>query len=783
MVFDWRNTSNSISKGIPTAISITNMNSISNKIMMLLFLIINIIFIFMVLKRKINMLSKEVGVLKSLGYNSRIIASSFISYVMIIVIIGGLMSLGFGMLVQQSFTERTMNFFAMSIPPAMINFEIILLSMLLPFCAISIFVWVSILFTIKKPTTSLLNNVSINKPNNFIKKTSLITMRMNFINAYIFKNGMRATGKSLAILMTITFSTIMLTFGILMGNFSKKASDTTMSILNYDSKVYVSSGQDIVLSTKDKINYYTEYNVDDKTDTKRKEYSFGTHRNYWNKSKIDSEMNHIFHGSYEPRDMNHLFKAWEYDVTKYMRDTEIIRNQTAFTNNLLFNSSYINTARLYTIFKTSNNSHLISQPLTYYDSNNSNNQEYKNITMSTVFTVMSQISSSLLKNQDTNIVFDMYEQNSPTIENGTTSNSVKASLINGKEIKEIGFAELDGYNLTFANDETLNNNFLELEENNQNLNNKLLNQKNSSPDYSPILIDKPFSKIYNINKGDIITVQYSYDLISDINDSNALKAEFKVAGIYDSYMKLGWFVPSEDNYAKDYQQKLYEYNRNNWGDTTNGAWYNYSSSEFKMKDLVSDIMVKNDDIKKSFTCITSGTLDNEFSLLSQDDSSNPLSSMLLCDTAKLSKSVLETFAKDSIAMINDSLEFFIIFAYLVVIFILMVISNETIQSSKREVSTLKALGYGPGVSSKIVLTGQVIIMALCVSVAIPLTLFVLNILSSVLSSKAGMFIEFIPNALEIITIIGIILFVSIITYILGYIVYKNTSQLEALQRE
>jgi ABC-type lipoprotein release transport system permease subunit len=126
--------------GIATSFLFINSTRMTNSIIMAIFIVINVVFMFMVLKRKVTMKSKEVGVLKALGYTSREVAVSFTVYSFFIVITGGLLSFGFAIPMQQYFINNSMSYLAITMPPPLITLDIGIISVLLPLVAISLFV-------------------------------------------------------------------------------------------------------------------------------------------------------------------------------------------------------------------------------------------------------------------------------------------------------------------------------------------------------------------------------------------------------------------------------------------------------------------------------------------------------------------------------------------------------------------------------------------------------------------------------------------------------------------
>jgi ABC-type antimicrobial peptide transport system permease subunit len=73
------------------------------------------------------------------------------------------------------------------------------------------------------------------------------------------------------------------------------------------------------------------------------------------------------------------------------------------------------------------------------------------------------------------------------------------------------------------------------------------------------------------------------------------------------------------------------------------------------------------------------------------------------------------------------IEFFIVLSFIISFLIIIIVTKEIIDGSKKEVAILKALGYGNIKSSSLVGESQIIMMLISALISIPISIAILKI--------------------------------------------------------
>ena len=792
LLLPWNDQVSQLHPGVALAIFSVESSSQLNRILTIIFLVVNLIFIMMILHRKVKDLSKQVGVLKSLGYNSRAISSSFTSFGIVVVIFGGLLSIGVGYLMHQLFLDRTIGYLwfdhaSVSIPPFMF-----LRTIILPLIFISLFVWAVIFLIIKKPTVKLLNNTTAHKPNIFVRSSSIITSRLSFVNAYSFKNTLRAMGKSTMTFGSILFSSLFLVFGITIISFPQRAADTTAEISNFDN--WHTNRDEIVYLSTDEINKIIDYD-------NLIPYTFGVNHDYWNPDPIDNPVTsnparygHLeFDGvpgvsGYDYGNPEHVLEVWQYDITSYMRNTVIDRTTTAIISDYETSKSISNTALLFVQILAEERTDLLSRHLQYISPTQTVNYEHSSF--SRFVRIFESINSEFNKyqghpefeNEKIKILFDVFEEH----KNTSIGNSVFGIdfEVDGRNVNEDSKRII----LTGISSDDWNKGHVNMFRGRNDLNKKIADSANKGDGYAYVLIDSTIAKTMGIRTGDIINIEKN-DPDAPNPPIEPLVLNLKVLDIYDTYFEISWYANFDDELIREFiygvRSMYWNSEYHDWDDPEYGMWYNNESNLFDKSMSSTYIFDQVDNsIFARYSTFTSGSRQNTFTLLGEfEEDHSPFSAMGTFSRNTINKEAMQLIASQSIETLNNIMTLFIGFAFIIVIFILFVLGTEIIQSSRREVSTLKALGYTSRTNSYIVLVGNVFIMIVSVLLAIPLGISILSAISSIIALTTGFYINFTPTFSQVSIILFIILIFAIIVYMLGVLVYKYTSQLDSLQRE
>lgn len=185
-------------------------------IVFVIFFLIIIIFILIVLiRKKIKSSSKEIGTLKALGWTPQKIAISFISFPVMIILIGGIISILLGFLVQYAWIFIWKKTYLISAGSIAFPWITLFVVFVLPIIILLVISYFSTLKMLKEPTLNLLNDVNEYKPNILIRATSGITSKFkNFAHAYRFKLTMRSIGKSSVLFVSVLFSVLIISFSL-----------------------------------------------------------------------------------------------------------------------------------------------------------------------------------------------------------------------------------------------------------------------------------------------------------------------------------------------------------------------------------------------------------------------------------------------------------------------------------------------------------------------------------------------------------------------------------------
>ena len=124
------------------------------------------------------------------------------------------------------------------------------------------------------------------------------------------------------------------------------------------------------------------------------------------------------------------------------------------------------------------------------------------------------------------------------------------------------------------------------------------------------------------------------------------------------------------------------------------------------------------------------------------------------------------------------ISFFAIFIAGTVIIIAM---KEVIDSSKREVAMLKALGYSNAKATSLILFPYIIIIGIAFVIALPIAFYGLGIVAGLLQTITGNVFTFTLSVVQWILLTTFILGIILILLVLTYISFSASKPLEAIQ--
>lgn len=122
-----------------------------------------------------------------------------------------------------------------------------------------------------------------------------------------------------------------------------------------------------------------------------------------------------------------------------------------------------------------------------------------------------------------------------------------------------------------------------------------------------------------------------------------------------------------------------------------------------------------------------------------------------------------------------------IFAIFMSMTIIIIAMKDIIDSSKREISMLKAFGYSNTKATTLTMAPYIIIVLLAFLIALPLTFIGLGAVAGILTSLTGNAFVFTLTSIQWIIISSYILGLILVLFIIAYITFSRTNALEAIR--
>ena len=232
---------------------------------------IAVLIILIITKKRIEDEKLQIGVLKSLGYKSRLIATSYLTYPIIGSIIGGILGYFSGVLIHPYLTNVYQSYY--NYPLTGINFDLKYLgvSILLPMIALSVLSYLISLFMLRHKPLYLLREGSNLKVNWFSKLVSKITSKLPFNSRFKYSLAARSFGK-LAIISITSFGAGMLIVLTLVGlNLFNSMIDRSFARFNFDYMVTYNVPKENMDSKEEDYLYEVSMNLIKTIDSSGKE--------------------------------------------------------------------------------------------------------------------------------------------------------------------------------------------------------------------------------------------------------------------------------------------------------------------------------------------------------------------------------------------------------------------------------------------------------------------------------------------------------------------------------
>lgn len=194
---------------------------------------ISVFIILVITKKRIDDERLQIGVLKSLGYNSFSIATSYLVYPIIGSIIGGTIGYLIGSSLNGIITNLFLNYFNVPLSGFHFDLSYLVTSIIVPMIMLSILSYLISILMLKKKPLDLLKEGSNLKVNLFSKIINKITSPLSFDYRFKYSLASRSLGKLFIVSLT-SFCTGMLIVLILIGmNLFNSLIDSTFEGMSY----------------------------------------------------------------------------------------------------------------------------------------------------------------------------------------------------------------------------------------------------------------------------------------------------------------------------------------------------------------------------------------------------------------------------------------------------------------------------------------------------------------------------------------------------------------------
>lgn len=217
------------------------MNLIISTIIGVVIFLVVIFMMYSIIKKRIREDYKQFGVLKSFGYKINSISVAFLTFPMLLLLIGNFLAIlaafGFHFYILSQLT----GIFYLSIG---VNVFLPMLTLLLfSFVIIVIFSLWKIFSTLRRDELTLLRGKSEYSPNVLFRTFAKFGDNFHsFENSYMFKNIFKSFSKSALILFTVIFSLFFIVFSFTLSSMVKINSEQNLAAFEQDNIVYTNMG-------------------------------------------------------------------------------------------------------------------------------------------------------------------------------------------------------------------------------------------------------------------------------------------------------------------------------------------------------------------------------------------------------------------------------------------------------------------------------------------------------------------------------------------------------------
>lgn len=195
---------------------------------------ISMFIILVITKKRIDDERLQIGVLKSLGYKTSMIATSYLVYPVVGSIIGGLIGYLIGLAFNGPLTGLFLSYYNIPISGFHMNIAYLVTSIVIPLLVLSILSYLLAIFMLRKKPLELLKEGSHLKVNFFSKMIGKLTKPLSFTSRFRYSLASRSVGKLFIVTLT-SFCTGLLIILILIGsNLFNSMLDQSFGQLSYE---------------------------------------------------------------------------------------------------------------------------------------------------------------------------------------------------------------------------------------------------------------------------------------------------------------------------------------------------------------------------------------------------------------------------------------------------------------------------------------------------------------------------------------------------------------------
>ncbi len=699
-------------------------------IFMYVFLIIVTIVLFMLIQKRVKDSSKQLGTLKALGVKNSSIASSYIIFPIVIISLGLISSLIFLFPIQFVFSSQIKLFYSFPLQGLSFDFFTFILIYLLPLLLFSSLSYLISLFILRKPTLELLTNKAKDKPNLLVRTSGkLIPKNASFNFSYTFKGVFRAFGKSMLLFFSMLISIFLTSLSLSTATMSKSVSSSINETIKY-------ADYSMGLFDQEK-NYEIKY--EDNFSNNEPIYSYETNSekiNFVDLSDLTSSVNVDDQYQNVGRTILNSLNMIDLDSNEYYIEAsemmELIlvfvyfeqRNFDTNTNWNGTNYSLNDLKWIKNIFVTNSlRNILINDPDFYND----------------IIENPESLIQNLIENFEylVDVVFNEYYINSKQEIKISNIKPIYQTTQSGERKTEslMMFDDIDDIEKVF------------------NLNNMSENlQTYEYNDGVPVLISSYFyEKLKSeklISNNDTFTIKINNFLINDSPSNYDIEFKMKIVGVYDVYIDLG--IITIYDYVIDTIERI------------------IPGQEIEIN--FNRIFTLESDITQESVSII---VDSPESLLNGNSS--------LMFSPYFGRDDWTEQAMTIYEIVQSSLYIISIFALFVGVVLILLAIKEIIDSSRREVSMLKAFGYRNFKSTSLVLIPYIFMIMIGLVFSIPLSMILLSSLASLLTSLTGSTFKFRLSTIQwLVILIFVVLLISFILLI-SYYSFKKTKAIDAIR--